>query len=97
MHARVITVQSSSNRIDQAVSTYETLVIPEVRKFKGFKNAYLLVNSASGQAMSVVLWETERDMLASEEGEYLRGQIAKFGAIFDATPAVEHYEVRASG
>jgi heme-degrading monooxygenase HmoA len=96
MYARVITAQSTRSKVEQAVATYESSVIPEASKLKGFKNAYLLVSPATGQAMSVVLWETEDDMIASEKSEYLRGQIAKFGAIFDATPMIEHYEVRAS-
>lgn len=96
MHARVITVRSTRSRVEQAAALYEASVIPEARKLKGFKNAYLLVNPESGEALSVVLWETEADMLASEDGEYLRSQISKFGAIFDATPVVNHYEVRAS-
>lgn len=95
MHARVITVQSTPSNMEQAISTYEASVIPEASKLPGFKNAFLFVRSATGQGISIVLWETEEDMIAGEKSEYLRNQIAKFGAIFDTPPAIEHYEVRA--
>lgn len=96
MHARVITAHSTPSRVEQSATIYESSVIPEVQKFKGFKSALLLIDPDTGRAMSVVLWDTEADMLASEKSDYLRRQIAKFGAIFDATPQVEHYEVRCS-
>ena len=97
MHARVITVHSTPSKMEQAISTYETSVIPEASKLPGFKNAFLLVKASTGEGVSIVLWETEADMIAGEDSEYLKNQITKFGAIFDATPVIEHYEVRASG
>jgi len=97
MHARVITVQSTPSDMERAIDTYKSSVIPEASKMPGFKNAFLLAEAATGQAISIVLWETEADMIAGEDSEYLQNQITKFGAIFDAPPAIEHYEVRAFG
>jgi heme-degrading monooxygenase HmoA len=53
----------------------------------------LLTDRKSGKGISVVLWETEADMTASDTSGYLSEQLAKFGSLFITPPITEGYEV----
>ena len=92
MHARMVTAQVSPFKMDEGVRVYREQVVPEAMKLKGFRNAFLLTG-ADGAVVSLVLWETEADMLAGETSTYMREQFARFGAIFNGPPSIEHYEV----
>jgi heme-degrading monooxygenase HmoA len=68
-------------------------VAPSVQQQKGFKSARLLVQRQTGQVLSMGLWETEADFLATVE--WNQEQIAKFASLMAAPPVVEGYEVAA--
>jgi heme-degrading monooxygenase HmoA len=93
MYARVITVQIQPIRVDEAIRIYQDSVVPAAKQQKGFKNIWLLTDRKSGKGISVVLWETEADMIASETSGYLSAQLAKFGSFFTIPPITERYEV----
>ena len=93
MFARVITVEGKPAKVDEGIRNYREKVIPTIKKWHGFKHAYLLVDRKTGVEVSVVLWETEKDVQASTEGALqLRSQFAQaVGA--DKPPIVGNYEV----
>jgi heme-degrading monooxygenase HmoA len=65
MFARVATIEAKPNKVDDSIRYFRENVIATAKKFQGFKEAYLMVDRKTGKTMSVVLWETEKDLKAS--------------------------------
>ena len=92
MFARVITVEGKPAKVDEGIRNYREKVIPTIKKWHGFKHAYLLVDRKTGVDVSVVLWETEKDLQATAAALQLRSQFAQaVGA--EKPPTVGDYEV----
>jgi heme-degrading monooxygenase HmoA len=93
MHARVTTVQIHPEKIDEANSIFRDSVIPAAQAQKGFRAAYLLVDSATGKGMSITAWDSLEDLQANESSGFYQEQLAKFAPLFTAPPTRETYEV----
>ncbi len=93
MKARVVTARLRPDSVDEAVNQYRSAVVPTARQQKGFRGKLLFLNRDTQQALSITLWETEDDMLASESSGYLEAQFRGLGSLFSAPPTTEHYEV----
>ena len=94
MHARVITVQYQSGKMDEAMQLYRESILPETRQQSGFKGAMALVDRSTGKGISITLWQTEANAQASgESSAYLQAQLAKIASLFAAAPSIEMYEV----
>jgi heme-degrading monooxygenase HmoA len=94
MYARVTTTHMSPAKTDEAIQLWRDSVMPAAKRQKGFKSARLLVDRKTGKGLSVVMWETSADALATgESSAYLKEQLAKFASLFTAPPAVEQFEV----
>ena len=91
MHARTVTFQVQPGKMEEAIRIYRDVVSGAPQK--GFKGAYLLTDGNSGKSISVTLWETEADMLATETSGWWRQQIDKFAPVTAGAPLREHYEV----
>jgi quinol monooxygenase YgiN len=63
--ARVTWLQAGSGGIDQAVDTYRSHVLPGLDDLPGFCSASLLVDRASGRAVSSVAYESREALDAS--------------------------------
>jgi len=83
MHARVITAQLAHDRLDEAGRHYHR---------PGFRGALLLVDEDTGKSLTILLWETEADLRASERDSAYPQQLA---ASFAGTPTREVYQVSA--
>lgn len=94
MFARVSTYQGTAEGVEQSL-TRTTDVMQRAEALAGFKGMYYLVNRESGKAMSVTLWESEGDLLASVEAA---NQIRTEEAAADGSEilGVEHFEVAAA-
>jgi heme-degrading monooxygenase HmoA len=66
--------------------------IGPLQQVEGFSHAYFLVDSDTGRAVSITIWESEDAMTASEAGgeERRRRRSEISGASVDS---VDHYEV----
>jgi heme-degrading monooxygenase HmoA len=84
MYARVIFGKIQSQNENVVTSFYRSEVVPTVRQQQGFKGIIHMVNPATGETLSISLWETEADMKATENTDYDKKQFAKL-ASFDAT------------
>jgi heme-degrading monooxygenase HmoA len=84
MYARVIFGKIRSQNETVVTSFYRTEVVPTTRQQHGFKGIIQMVNPATGETLSISLWETEADMKATENTDYDKKQFAKL-ASFDAT------------
>jgi len=93
MYVRVLRAQFHVEKIAQAEQLYWKSLIPAAKQQKGFRNAYLAVDRATGTGISLTFWETEADLTASETNGYFQEQLAKFAPVFAAPPTREAYEV----
>jgi heme-degrading monooxygenase HmoA len=92
MHARVTTINGSSDQVDAGISNFRENVVAFTRE-EGGKGSLLLADRQTGKVIAITLWESEEALAASEEkANQLRAQAAEQGGASQA-PTVERYEV----
>ena len=67
MHASIITAPVKPDSWDELSRLYQEIVIPQVGGESGIKSAFLLKMPESGEAMSVGIYETMDEAIASGE------------------------------
>jgi heme-degrading monooxygenase HmoA len=93
MHARVILGKVKLDKQDEAIKIYKESVEPAAKEQKGFKKSHLLSDPDTNKFISITIWETETDMMASESSGYLQKQLHKIAALFVGPPSIQHYVV----
>ena len=93
MFARLTITQVKIDKQDEAIKIYEENVIPTIKSQKGWRGAYLLTDRKTGKAISISLWDSEDDAIATEQSGYYQEQVSKFKDVFAAPPVREGYEV----
>ncbi len=92
MFARVSTFEGSPEGVDDLVHAALEKVLPQLRRLDGFYGALGLADRQSGKVLTVLLWESEQAMRASEEASYwFRRYSAE--AASETVTGVERYEV----
>ena len=94
MHARAVTVQIQSGKMQEAINIYNDSVVPAQKAQKGYQGSYLMTDAGSGKLLAISVWGSEADMLESEsDSGYMKEQIAKIGGTFAGSPEFAHYEL----
>ncbi len=93
MHVRLLIVQTEPKRIDEASMLFEESVIPLCKDKKGYKGANFLADRKTGKCIFITQWESEKDMLATEQSRFFQEQVVKFIGFFTKNPIRESYEV----
>jgi heme-degrading monooxygenase HmoA len=92
MHARMTTMEGSSERLAEGLREIREDVLPQLQQQDGFKGFVVFDNRQSGELIGFSLWESEQAMQASEEvGERTRRESAE--TMSDTIAGVERYEV----
>ena len=92
MHARVTTMEGSSERLAEGLREIREDVLPQLQQQDGFKGFVVFDNRHNGELIGFTLWESEQAMRASEEvGERTRRESAE--TMSDTIAGVERYEV----
>ena len=92
MHARVTTMEGSSERLDEGLREIKEDVLPQLQQQDGFKGFVVFDNRQSGKLIGFSLWESEQAMQASEEvADRTRRESAE--TMSDTIAGVERYEV----
>ncbi len=92
MYARVTTVQSPPERVDDATRHIRENLLPQLQQQDGFKGFIGLGDRQSGKVLGVVLWESEEALRASDEAaSRLRSGAAE--ATGSSVADVDRYEV----
>ncbi|HYR63891.1 MAG TPA: hypothetical protein VET24_14835 [Actinomycetota bacterium] len=90
MYARVSTYAASPTDVDRLVQAFGS--DNRLSQMAGLRDAFLLVDRASGRALTVTLWESEEAVTASAAGATeLRRDAA--GSAGSSIESVETYEV----
>ncbi len=93
MFARLLRIHIKIGRIDEAAKLFKESVIPLCKNQKGYKGAYFLSDRKTGISIPITLWESEKDMLATESSHFFQEQLVKFMGFFKAPPIRETFEV----
>ena len=93
MYTRLLIIQTETKRIDEASMLFEESVIPLCKDKKGYKGANFLADRKTGKCILCTQWETEEDMLATEQSRFFLEQVVKFLSFFSKNPIREAYEV----
>jgi ketosteroid isomerase-like protein len=94
MHARVITAQLQHDKLGEVSRLYQQTLMPTLGARPGFQGALLLVDGDTGKSLTIMLWETEADLRASER-DGLYQQLAGASQLLASTPMREVFEVSA--
>lgn len=93
MHARIGTLYPRAEDYDRALTTLREVVVPAAERQPGFAGFVVMGRREELKIVGITLWNTEADMLASEEGEYLQEQISKVLLLSKSPPTFETFEV----
>ena len=88
MWARVATYEIPVHEVDERVRAFQSGMMA-LREMEGAAAAYLLLDRASGKALTVTLWESDDALSASEPG----ADRIRRDALADAVPDGERYEI----
>ena len=92
MHARMTTMEGSSERLAEGLREIREDVLPQLQQQDGFKGFVVFDNRQNGELIGFSLWESEQAMQASEEvGDRTRKESAE--TMSDTIAGVERYEV----
>ena len=92
MHARMTTMEGSSERLAEGLREIREDVLPQLQQQDGFKGFVVFDNRQNGELIGFTLWESEQAMQASEEvGDRTRREAAE--TMSDTIAGVERYEV----
>lgn len=93
MFARVVTIQGKPEKVDDEIRHFREKLIPTAKSNHGFKDAYLMVDRKTGKMISFVMWETEKDVQATDKkAEEITSERAKVAGA-SQKPKLEVYEV----
>ena len=93
MFARLLRMHIQENQIHRVVKLFKESVIPLCKDKKGYSGALLLCDEKTSTCLPITLWETEEDMIETEESRFFQEQLVKFMGLFSEPPIREAYEV----
>src|ERR671917_454235 len=85
MHARMTTMEGSSERLDEGLREIKEDVLPQLQQQDGFRGFVVFDNRHNGELVGFSLWDSE------EVGERTRRESAE--TMSDTIAGVERYEV----
>jgi quinol monooxygenase YgiN len=97
MFARVMHIQAQPSKLGEVTTLYEDLVVPNLYQQKGFLSTLVLSDASTGKAMSISIWESQADQLASDQQGHLHTQVAQVMPLLAAPPQQEDYQVILGG
>ena len=96
MYVRAANVSIRPGKMQEVIDLHNDSLIPAAKAQKGWRGSYLMTDAEGGKILSITVWESEADMLASESGGgYLKEQVARFDSVFAEPPNFSHYELSA--
>jgi len=96
MHARVSRFAGlDPERVEATVEEFRTGALEQLKAQPGFSGITVGVNRASGQAIAITLYASEREMRESEKlAAQARAQAVETGTTGPSRePVVDHYEI----
>ena len=92
MHVRVTTIQGAPDKMDDAERHIQEQTLPQLQNMEGFQGFVALGDRQSGKMLSVVFWESE-EALRATEGAVSSVRSGAAEAAGGVVASVEEYEV----
>lgn len=93
MQARVVFSNVREGKREETIGLFSDVVAPAAQKQKGFSSGLLRTDPGTGKGVSIGLWATENDMIATENSSFYRESVSKFEEIVVSPAVMEHSEV----
>lgn len=93
MYARITRFRVRIETVEKAIQIFEESIVPAAKTQIGYKGIYLFTNKKTGEGLTLALWESEKDLIASEQNHYYQEQLVKVMNFFTSPPVREGYEV----
>ena len=91
MFARIVSVYLKSNMLSDYTRTFENVVLPLLRKQKGFRDEITLSNPGSLDVIAISLWESKANAETYNTDTYPE-VLRKLARMIDGTPKVQTFE-----
>jgi hypothetical protein len=91
MFARQVSFQLKSNMLPDYTRTFESEILPLLRKQKGFEDEITLSNPGSLDAIAISLWENKANAEAYDTNTYPE-VLKTLAKVIDGTPKVQTFE-----
>jgi hypothetical protein len=92
MYARNVSMNLKSNTFTEFSRTFNTEVLPLLRKQKGFRDEIMLVVSGQKEVQGISFWDEKENAVAYSTSAY--PQVLKsFEKFIEGTPQVNMFEV----
>jgi len=91
MFARNVSFRLKSNVFSDYTRTFESQILPLLRKQKGFKDEITLSNPGSQDAIAISLWESKANADAYNTNTYPE-VLKTLARMIDGTPRVQTFE-----
>jgi len=95
MYARIVTVQTRPGQLDPASALFCELALPFAQAQPGFRQALLLTDADTGQAITITLWDSEQSQRASEADGRFMQQVSQVAPLLAQPPMMQGMQVRA--
>jgi quinol monooxygenase YgiN len=92
MFARVTTLQLQPGKLDEFLHLFQDTIAPAAAAQPGFGGITLMTDPRLGKVVAYGLWDTEADLLASEQA-YYQTKLGEVGRLLAAPPLREAFEV----
>jgi heme-degrading monooxygenase HmoA len=93
LYARVTTIHSPAERMDEGIEKVKDEVLQSMKEIRGFKGIIGMVDRNANTGVTISLWEDEQAMQeGDEQGARLRDEAAK-AMKAETEPMVNRYEV----
>ena len=89
------TIYPRFSSFDYVVRFVRDTVTLAAQREPGFNGMVVMKDRKAGKVVGITLWESEAEMLASTEGEYLQEQTSGIIAHLRRPPEFENYEIGA--
>ena len=92
MYARNVAIRLKPNTLSDFTKTFESTVLPILRKQKGFQDEITFIRPGGEEAFGISLWDTPENAEAYNRGTY--PEVTKFlASVVEGPPYVETYDV----
>lgn len=92
MYARNVTLHLKADKANEFTRTFESDVLPLLRRQAGFKDEITFVSSDKEEAVAISLWD-RRESAEAYSRETYPAVLQKLSPIVEGTPEVQSYEV----
>lgn len=95
MFARLVSGQTSSDKLNETIKTWKEKDIPLMKPVKRYRGALLLTERKTGKAISMTLWDSETDAISDQRSTLHHKQENMYKGLLPGEFVYQLYEVSA--